>query len=114
MPRFQLNIVAKTIPNATTPTKDILRGIIRAQLSPLKVKTSAYESTGPDPYTALYVEFTDESVSGYKDWSMHYLQGILDEFKANGIQPYMQHSSPNLPPPLIKVRVQEKIEVRGF
>ena len=111
MPRFQLNIVAKTIPNATTPTKDILRGILRAKLSPIKIKTSAYES---EDYTTLHVDFTDESVSGYKDWSMHYLQGILDEFKANGIRPYMQHSSPNFPPPLIKVRVQENVEVRGF
>lgn len=108
MPRFQLNIVAKTIPNATTPTKDILRGILRAKLSPIKIKTSAYEHGG---YTTLHVDFTDDSVSGYKDWSMHYLQGILDELKANGIEPY---SSTYAKPPLIKVRVQENVEVKGF
>lgn len=119
MPRFRLNITAKTLPNSPTPTKDILRAIVRTKLAPLKVRTTAYESTAQalNPYTTLYVDFKDEDVSGFKDWSAQHLQGILDEFKANGIEPCdfsIGWNARNPPPPLVLVRVDEKIEVAGL
>jgi hypothetical protein len=117
MPRFRLNITAKTLPNSPTPTKDILRVIVRAKLAPLKARTTAYESNGNNPYTILCVDFKDEAVSGYKDWSAQHLQGILDEFKANGIEPCdfsVGWNARNPPPPLVLVRVDEKIEVAGL
>jgi predicted HicB family RNase H-like nuclease len=100
--------------------KDVIREIVKAKLAPLKVKTSAYERQsyqGHHHYSIVCFDFTDDQVSGFKDWSAKKLPEILDELKAFGVEPVdfnlSQFAHLRQIPSLMSFRVEENAQV-GF